>query len=353
VRVTDPDGRFLGTGLWSPKSAIPLRIWSRDAAEKIDDALIGRRIDAAFALRARLGLPSDRNQAYRLLNSEGDDTPGLIVDIFHKVAVVQFRTIGALKRAEAIFGHITRATGVKTILCPATEIKAEGIHEAARVARGSEVDALEFLDRGFSLRIPSALGQKTGYYLDQRITRDQVEAVARGRVLDAYSYVGSIGLAAARGGADEVVCIDSSAPAVAAGAAIAQHHDLLGKVQFQKADIRRKLPELAKAGETFDLVVVDPPKLIPSKRHMDRGRKAYVQLNRLAAPLVERGGLLMSCSCSAALGPAHFLRAVNEGARRAGRHLTLIWSGGQPGDHPTPAAFPEGRYLKSLLFRVD
>lgn len=358
VRVTDPEGKFLGAGFWSPKSAIPVRLWTRDPAERLDDAAIGRRLDAAIALRRAAGLPAEGDDAYRLLNSEGDQTPGLIVDVFGDVAVVQFRTAGARMRADAVFGHVIRVSGVKTILTPRTRIPAEGIDDPAATPRGTRPDALTFRHRGFDYEIPMQLGQKTGFYLDQRTTRARVEALVAAlgspRVLDAYGYVGAIGLAASRAGASEVLSVDSSAPAVAAGAAIARKNGYLEKpLRFVKADIRQQLPALAKEGRTFDLVVVDPPKLVPNKRHLEKGRKAYMQLNRLAAPLVRRGGYLLSCSCSAAMRTPDFLRTINEGARRAGRMLTLVDRWGQPADHPTPAAFREGRYLDAALFRVD
>ena len=220
--------------------------------------------------------------------------------------------------------------------------------------RGPSIDTLRFRERGFDFELPLSASQKTGFYFDQRENRGRFEGLVRGkRVLDAFSYVGAFSLAAARGGAAKVTAIDASAAAIGAGAVIAQHAQLSDRIDFVRADVKRALPELVQRGEKFDVVLVDPPKLAPTARHLDQGRKAYRRLNATAIKLLEPGGLLVSCSCSAAIRPGEFLRVVGMAARDAGRDVTLVHLGEQGPDHPVPASFPEGRYLKCAFLRAS
>lgn len=352
VRVVDPKGHFLGAGYYSPKSAIPVRLMSRDPQEVLEDAAIARRFDRAAHWRATLGLPSEGSSGYRLMQAEGDQLPGVVVDVYQDVVVVQLRTAGAKRREQTIFANAARVTGATTVIEAAADLqKPEGFVSEWRVVRGPEPKELAFRDRGFEMRIPTSLTQKTGYYFDQRDTRARVEALAHGRrVLDAYAFVGSIGLAAARGGASEVTCIESSAPAVAAGSAIARHagHDLT----FLRDDVKRALPELDRQKRRFDLVVVDPPKLAPTRRHLDAGQRAYRALNQAAMKLVEPGGVLVSCSCSAAMDTEHLTRTLAQAGAQLGREVTVFGTGTQAPDHPSPAAFPEGRYLDAVFTRI-
>ena len=354
VRVLDPEGRFLGAGFWSPESAIPIRLLTRDPGETLGEADLAKRLERAVQFRKRtLRLPNDANTGYRLVHAEGDELAGLIIDVYGDVAVVQILTIGMHRHQDALYAHIQRLTGARTVFQAATEPRSEGFRNETEVVRGPEPSELKFRERGFELRLPIALTQKTGYYFDQRDNRARVESWATGRVLDAYSYVGAMGLSAARGGADEVLCVDSSAPVTAAGASIAQHNGVGDRVTFQRADLKRLLPTMVSRNERFDVVILDPPKLASSRRHLDKARRAYIRVNELAARLVQIGGTLVTCSCSAAMRPSDFVRAVNRGIRQAKRHATLVSYGTQGPDHPTPAAFPEGRYLKALFLRID
>jgi 23S rRNA (cytosine1962-C5)-methyltransferase len=356
VTVVDPGGKFLGKGLYSPRSAIPVRILTRREDEAVDDALLGRRLEEARLLRHEwLGLPNEDTTGYRLAHAEGDGLPGLIVDVFDRVAVVQLLTIGMKRREDALFAHVARVTGADTIVEVGNERvqRVEGFTAETRVVRGPDVEALRFRERGFDYTIPMELAQKTGFYFDQRDNRARVETLARGRrVLDAYSYVGPFALAAARGGAERVVAVDSAAPVVATAAQLARHHGLDGRMDLQRADLKKELYARVRAKDRFDLVVVDPPRLAPTSKHLPAGERAYRRLNSLAAQLVEPGGVLVSCSCSAAMTPDRFLRTLAMAARDAQRTATLLWLGSQAPDHPVPTAFPEGRYLKAAFLRI-
>lgn len=356
VAVVDPKGKPLGRGFYSPGSAIPVRILSRRPDEPVDEALIGRRLEAARLRRHEwMSLPDDETTGYRLVHAEGDGLPGLIVDVYDQAATVQLLTVGMKRREEAVFAHVARVTGAETILeVPNERVqRMEGFEAEARIARGPDVTALQFRERGFDYEIPLELAQKTGFYFDQRENRARVEALARGRrVLDAYSYVGAFALAAARGGAEHVVSIDSAAPVLAAAAAISHHHGFDRVIEHVRADLKRELTSRSARNEKFDLVVVDPPRLAPTSKHLPAGQKAYRRLNAEAMKLVERGGMLVSCSCSAAMTPERFLRTLALAARDAKREAAVLWLGGQSPDHPVPTAFPEGRYLKAAFLQV-
>jgi len=350
VTVVDGRGQLLGKGFWSPKSAIPVRIVTRRQDDPLDAASIGRRIDhAASWRRSLLGLPGSDTNGYRMVHAEGDELPGLVVDVYDEVAAVQLLTIGMKRREAEVFAEVARACGARSVLevASARMQKLEGFEVQTGVVRGPDAPALRFRERGFDYDIEVAVAQKTGFYFDQRDNRALVERFAHGRrVLDAFSYVGAFALAAVRGGATHAVAVDSSASSIATGARIAHKNGLSERIEFVRADVKRALPEMAQAGEKFDMVIVDPPKLAPTARHLEQGRKAYRRLNAAAFRLLSPGGLLVSCSCSAAMRPGEFLRTLGLAARDAGRETTLIQLGGQGADHPVPPAFPEGRYLK-------
>ncbi len=355
VDVVDREGHYLGRGYYSPHSAIPVRIATRDQDDPLDEASIGRALDRALALRARFALPSEATTGFRLVNAEGDGLPGLVVDVLGAVAVVQFLTLGMKRREDAVFGQLARALGVQTIVEVANERAAarEGFAARTAVVRGPSPERIEFRERGLAFELEATITQKTGFYFDQRENRARVELLARGaRVLDLYAFVGSFGLFAARGGAASVRSVDGSAPAVAMIARNAHRQGVAERLDPVRADVRNVLAEHHQRGERFDLVVVDPPKLAPSQRHLERARAAYRRLNANAVKVTETDGVLVTCSCSAAMEVDDFVRTVTLGARDANADLTLLALGEQGPDHPSPSAFPEGRYLKCAFFRV-
>ena len=160
-------------------------------------------------------------------------------------------------------------------------------------------------------------------------------------------------MAAARGGASEVLALDRSVSAITTAARAAERNGLGGVTKFAKADIKKELPSLARAGERFDVVIIDPPKLAPTSRHLQRGRRAYRRLNANAMRLVEKNGVLVTCSCSAAMRTGGFMRVIGMAARDADREVTVLHIGEQAPDHPSPVAVPEGRYLKAIFLRVQ
>jgi 23S rRNA (cytosine1962-C5)-methyltransferase len=226
----------------------------------------------------------------------------------------------------------------------------EGFLSTHGVVRGEEVQVLDFKERGLSFRVPLDVGQKTGYYFDQRPLRARVEHLSLGkRVLDAYSFVGAFALGAARAGAAKVVAVDESAIALEVGAECARLNGFGESVEFVKHDARKFLAE-AKGG--YDVVVVDPPRLAPTRGARDNALNAYAKLAEVACHAVAPGGVLVYCSCSGAVDMFALTRALANGARRANVQATVFERGYQGADHPAPAAFPEGVYLKWVMARI-
>ncbi len=354
MSVVDPRGNLLGRGFYSPGSAIPVRLLVRDGQTRLDGSFFRARIERAVALRASLGLPAEDTNGYRLVHAEGDGLPGLIVDRFGDVLCVQIGTIGMKRREllvhEALYGlYHPRAIVDRT---SAQTAKTEHFEAAAGVVRGDPgLRTLELRERGLAFGIPVDLGQKTGFYFDQRGLRARVEQLAPGkRVLDAYSYVGAFAIAAARGGAREVVAVDESALAVEVGAECALANGVAQKVHFSKGDARRALAE---AKGSFDLVVVDPPRLAPTRGARDQALLAYAKLAENMCRATRPGGLAILCSCSAAVDLQALTRALAQGATRANVEATVLERWFQGPDHPVPAAFGEGLYLKALIVRID
>jgi 23S rRNA (cytosine1962-C5)-methyltransferase len=354
VSVVDPRGNFLGRGFYSPGSAIPVRLLVRDETTPIDTALFRTKFERALAARVQLGLGSSPDTTgYRVVHAEGDGVPGLIVDRFGDVLVVQILTLGMKDREAMIFEALGQVFSPKAIIdrTPPGAGKAEGFTEGKGVVRGDAPDAITFTERGIKWSLPSDVGQKTGFYFDQRDLRGRVESLASGkRVLDAYSYIGAFGLAAARGGATEVVCVDESAVAVEVGAEQARLNGFEKIVSFQRGDARRTMQE-AHAG--FDLTIVDPPRLAPTRGAREQALVMYAKLAELGCKATKPGGLLVLCSCSAAVDLFALTRALATGAVRANVHATVVERAFQGVDHPVPAAFAEGLYLKAVVARVD
>jgi 23S rRNA (cytosine1962-C5)-methyltransferase len=353
VTVLDPKQNFLGRGFYSPGSAIPVRLLVRDATTPLDGAFFRAQLDRAIDLRAMVGLPSDDTTGHRLVHAEGDGLPGLIVDRFGDSLSVQFSTFGMKAREGLVFEALTEKLAPKAIVDRTANGPAasEGFLPSRGVVRGEEIAAFEFKERGLSFRIPMDVGQKTGFYFDQRPLRARVEHIARGkRVLDAYSFVGAFAMAAARGGATKVVAVDESAIALEVGAECARLNGLEGSIEYVKHDARKVLSE-AKGG--YDIVVVDPPRLAPTRGSRDNALMAYSKLAEHACHAVAPGGVLIYCSCSAAVDIFALSRALATGARRANVNATIFERGYQGADHPGPAAFPEGVYLKWVMARIE
>ncbi|MCB9588302.1 MAG: class I SAM-dependent rRNA methyltransferase [Polyangiaceae bacterium] len=358
VDVFDPRGQHLGRGLYSPGSAIAVRLFTRQQ-ESLNASLLTKRVSAAAQLRRQLGFPNADTTAFRLIHAEGDQLPGLIVDRFGDALVVQFGTRGMQRLRDSISASLQEVTGCSVIIdrTSVRTAKAEGFEVGPAFIAG-QTDSLRFRERGLDFELPTELTQKTGYYLDQRPLRDVIERLAAsnvqsgggGRVLDGYCFVGSAALAATRGGAKQVHAVDSSAPALEVGERLAEQNGLSG-IRFQKEDMRRYLEQAEP--ESFDLVICDPPKLAPNRSAKNKALDAMRKLAQGATRACTEGGIVILCSCSAAIGLFELRRAMALGARDAGRRAVVLERVFQGGDHPVPAAFPEGQYLTNLVVQVS
>jgi 23S rRNA (cytosine1962-C5)-methyltransferase len=355
VLVKDSRGHTLGRGLYSPGSAIVVRLYTRDSESRIDAALIERRLVAALERRRAIGLPSETTNAYRLVHGEGDGLPALIVDRLGDALAVQIGTIGLKLRQDIILDALTRLCSPRAIVDRTTERAAqtEGFRAERGVVRGDpELSSFQFLERGLAYGIPLELAQKTGFYLDQRDLRARVEQLSRGRrVLDTYCYVGAMALAAARGGASSVDAVDSSALALEVAAECAAKNQLGELIHFECGDASEALRHAGRKGG-YDLVVCDPPKLAPTRAVKNRALETMRRLAAAACGATRPGGLLVMCSCSAAIGQPELTRALALGARDVGLQTVVLERHFQGPDHPVPAAFPEGLYLSSLIVEV-
>ena len=356
VDLATHDGQFVGRGLWNSTSRLRVRLYAFDAATKLDDALWQARIEAAVRLRRTLGL-DDPAGAARLVNSEGDDLSGLIVDRYGDYLAVQVTALAMASRLDTICDPLQTLVAPRGILLRGAErglAKLEGLHLADRLVRGSAPAGPIFVhEHGLRFGIDLAEGQKTGYYLDQRDNRHAAGRYAQGRrVLDMFCYSGGFSVACAVAGrAASVLAVDSSAKAATLAKANA---DLNGaaNVAVETADAFEKLDALLAAGERFGMVVLDPPKFARSRASLDDALRAYHRINRAALGLLEPGGILVTCSCSGSVSRDDFLQMLAGVAQRGRRPIQLLECRGASPDHPVSASCLEGEYLKCVIARV-
>jgi 23S rRNA (cytosine1962-C5)-methyltransferase len=348
VEVRDARGNRLGRGFYSPDSAIPIKLATRDPDQALDHAWFEQRIARAVMRRRAHHLPDESTTAFRLINSEGDGIPGLTVDCYGDIALAQLATAGIERRADLVVNALRSAAGVGTVVALPVggPTRAEHLATDLRVLCGTAPDVLVARERGFEWHIPFGTGQKTGFFADQRPNRARVEYLARGRrVLDLCCYAGGFALAAARGGASRVLAVDSSEPALELGRDAAQRAGL-DAVEWLRSDVREVLHALGERGESFDLVILDPPKLARGARDLQGALGRYAELNRLALGVLADAGMLVSCSCSGAVTLDLFLRTLARAGAEVGIGTTVVDIAGAGPDHPSPPAFAEGRYLK-------
>ena len=351
VEVRNHAGRSLGTALASPHSLICARLFSSVAGAELDVAEIGARLRTALELRERcFAAPY-----YRLVHGESDALPGLVVDRHGDVLVVQLGIAGMDRRREAVVDALAALLSPRAIVLrnDAAGRAHEGLPEGVEVALGDEPGEVTLEENGCRFTVDPLHGQKTGWFYDHRANRAVVARLASGaRVLDVFSYAGAFGVQAARAGAREVVCIDSSRPAVEQVGEAAKLNGVQDRVSAQSADAFEALRAMAGEGRRFDVVVLDPPAFVRRRKDLRSGVEAYRRLNRLAAQVLEPGGLLLSASCSYHLPRAELVEAVRRAARTGGRSAQIIAHGHQDADHPVLPGFPESEYLKAVLARL-
>lgn len=352
VRVESADGQFLCWAAFSPKSQIRLRVWSFDEAERIDAAFFQRRIAQAIAMRTRLAIASD---AWRLIHGEADGLPGLVVDRYGDTLVAQFGSAGVERWKGVIADALLAATGLARLYerSDAQAREWEGLPVQTGWLRGDGNTALTLREHDWRLTLDVAEGHKTGYYLDQRDSRkrfaDAVRQYGCKTVLNCFSYTGGFSVAALAGGADQVVSVDSSGPALErAKSHVALNGFEAGRHEAWDADVNATLRRCLAEGRRFDAIVLDPPKFAPTVAHAERAARAYKDINRLGFMLLNEGGLLYTFSCSGGIAPDLFHKIVAGAGLDAGVDGYIVERLSASADHPQTVCFPEGDYLKGL-----
>lgn len=349
VRVLAHNDRALGVAYANPSSLITARLLETWAIP--DARWFEVRLRSALALRARLY----RQPYYRAVYGEADGLPGLVIDRYGERCVAQIGTAGMELMKAQIRAAAERVFECETLIFkndgPAREL--EGLPSYVEAAKGRLEDTASVIEAGLSFRVPLAEGQKTGWFFDQSANRRALTKYVRAgtRVLDVFSYVGAWGVRAAKDGAAEVICVDSSAPALELAVQNARQNAL--SIAARKGDAFDVLEALAGERARFDIVVVDPPAFAKRKKDLPKALAAYKRLNQLALRLLAEDGILVSCSCSHHVSSQDLQDAIVKAARGASKHLQVLELGGQSPDHPVHPAIPETRYLKAYFCRVN
>lgn len=353
VRVESHDGRFLAWAAFSPTSKIRARVWSFDEAERIDASFFIARIATAISARALFDIKSN---GLRLIHGESDGLPGLVVDRYDDTLVAQFSSCGSERFKNVIVQALLAATGLTRLYerSDASVRALEGLPEATGWLAGSGQTDIIITEGDWKLNLDVAEGHKTGFYLDQRDSRQKFASYAKRlgfkRVLNCYCYTGGFTVAALAGGAAHVTSIDSSGPAIERAAANVALNGFDARcTTMRDADVNAALRQYISSGVTFDAIVLDPPKFAPTAAHADRAARAYKDINRLALMLLEPGGVLFTYSCSGGISADLFHKIVAGAGLDAGVDAFISERMGGAPDHPMTVTFPEGEYLKGLV----
>ena len=350
--LEDNERKPLGLVTVNPNSRIIARMLDRDTETAVDQAWFTARLQRAYSHRVRLY----DQPFYRLVHAEADGLPGVVIDRFGDVAVVQPNAAWADVRFAELAQALVDVTGVSTVIKNGTgrARTLEGLEEVTEVTLGTAPDApIPVPMNGATYMADVMGGQKTGLFYDQRPNHAFAAQLANGgRVLDVFSHVGGFGLAMLAGGATSALAVDGSAPALELAEQGAAASGFGDRFATRKGDAFATLEALAEEGEQFDVVICDPPAFAPSKKALDAGLRAYERVARLATPLVKEGGYIGLCSCSHAADLAKFRGACTRGIGRAGRIGQLIYTGYAGPDHPLLPQLAETGYLKALFYRV-
>jgi 23S rRNA (cytosine1962-C5)-methyltransferase len=361
VAVRAHDGQWLAWAAFAPNSSLRARCWSFVEADSIDDAWLGERVAEAVRRRAPLAAITS---ATRLVFGEADQLPGFVADRYADQLVVQLQSSGADAQREVLLDALTRVTGCSAVFerSDSATRKREGLEPASGAVRGTAPpDFVEVQEHGLRFQVDVRRGHKTGFYIDQRdnrrvaqelATRLAATSTAAPRTLNCFCYTGGFSMAAHRGGRGETWSIDSSADALAlARSQWELNHFATAAAHWQEADVFEALRALRNGGETFDLIILDPPKFAASHHHVDRAARAYKDINLNALRLLRPGGYLLTFSCSGAIDVDLFQKVVAGAVIDAGVDTQLLGRLSAGEDHPMSMVHPEGEYLKGLVLR--
>lgn len=354
--VKSATGQFVARGYYNPQTDIAIRILTYNAEEKIDVTFLRKRIRTAMALRSVFD-PAVTN-AYRLIHSEGDGLPGLVVDRYADILVVQIQTAGMEQLRAPLIEALQKETQANGILLrnDSTARRREGLRVEEPVVVSGEVPSHVLIrENGIQFHVDPWQGQKTGFFLDQRDKREALRKYVAGkRVLNCFSYTGGFSIYAALTSPEtRVTNVDVSSPAMGA----ARQHFILNGLppephQFILSDVFEYLEEAQRSGELFDVVVLDPPAFAKTKDARNQALKAYRRLNTLGMQVLRPGGILLTCSCSGVIGMDDLLGVLSQSAQQGRRGVQLLETYTHGVDHPTNLAMPETVYLKAVFCRV-
>lgn len=352
VSVIDAGGEALGIATFNPHSLIAARLLTADPAAKIDAGFIANRLRRAVTLRDSL-FPQPY---YRLIHSEADGLPGLIVDRYGDVVSVQFNSAGMDRLRDDVL------EALRTVLSPRAIVVRndspvrglEGLETRHEVAEGVIDGPVEIIENGTRFLADVATGQKTGWFFDQRPNRAFIASLAKGRTaLDVYSYAGGFGLTTLTQGGKSALLVDRSEEALTLAKQAAALNGFADRLETRCGDGFKVMETLQSEGRRFGVVVADPPAFVKTRKDLATGAKGYRKMARLAAALVENGGFLLCGSCSHHMPADQFFEEVSHGIGQAGRSARLLWSHGAGSDHPVHPQLPESAYLKALAFQLD
>ena len=352
VTVRRADDSALGVAMFNPHTLLAARLFDRDAARPIGRRFFTRRLERALRLRDRLfEYPN-----YRLVHAEADGLPGLVVDRFAGVLVVQFNAAGIARLEplilEALDALLTPDAVVLRNDSPARAL--EGLAPEAHVAKGTVGGPVVVRENGVEFLADPLEGQKTGWFFDQRDNRRFIATLAgRARVLDLYCFTGGFALQAARAGAASVRGIDSSASALELAAAAADRNGVGTTCEVRRGVVFAEASRFAAGGERFDIVIADPPAFARSRKDVPAALRGYRKLARLAASVTATCGTLFLACCSHNVTEAEFAEAVRRGLGDAGRAARILRTAGAGADHPVHPALPETAYLKAMTLALD
>ena len=356
IRLLSSQETFLAYGFYNSQSRVAIRLLEWDDAVVVDEAWYRQKVQTAVAGRAHI-LADGTTNTCRLIFSESDYLPGLIVDKYAGHLAVQVLTSGMQNALPTIIDELNQLLKPDGIFdkSDAASRAHEGLETTNVLLAGLQPPGLVMVkENGIIYGINIAEGQKSGFYCDQRDNRKVLASYAKGKkILDCFSYTGGFTLNSLLAGAASVTSVDSSALAIET---LAENIRLNGFEATDhsaiKSDVNAQLRRFKEDGERFDIIVLDPPKYAPSRSALDRASRAYKDLNRLAMQLLKTGGLLATFSCSGAMDMETFKQVLAWAALDAGKQVQFIYQFHQPEDHPIRASFPEGEYLKGLLCRV-
>jgi len=355
VLIRDAQGTALGWAGYSPTSSIRARMWNLNPNEFVNEGFFRKRIQESILRREAYGLHNLTN-ALRLIHAESDGLPGLVVDRYNDVLVVQILSAGAEHWRETIIGCLSDVPGVNTIVERSdVDVRTlEGLEPRSGVLYGTAPKTVEIFENGLKFQVNVLTGQKTGFYIDQRLNRQMVGELAKNReVLNCFCYTGGFSLYALANGAAHIISVDSSSEALESGKTNLEINGLPAlKSDWLEGDVFKVLRRLREEDLKFDMVILDPPKFAPTAAQAERAARGYKDINLLAFKLLRPGGILATFSCSGGVSAELFQKIVAGAAADAGMDARIIQTLTQGPDHPVALGFPEGAYLKGLIVQV-